>query len=233
MGVTRQADLKRIGEEIGARAFLDADLSYDAAAGDVTLTAVVFRAADGHVLWSSAIRGDETTAALLRTGSAPPSRDEQLLELKRKLEQRPYFGYTLFAGFIYIGGDGGGYPSANLGIRLYERFGSQRRHMYGVQLDGVVDWNGHHSLFGGAASLGYWYAVLRPLLNRSELRIGGSAGAFIAGGEGNSVIFQAMVEYLLQFRLAFNAAILYMVPEAYNGGQVGGVGGAIRCAFSW
>ena len=74
---------------------------------------------------------------------------------------------------------------------------------------------------------------MRPLLNRSELRIGGSAGAFIAGGEGNSVIFQAMVEYLMQFRLAFNAAILYMVPEAYNGGQVGGVGGAIRCAFSW
>ena len=51
---------------------------------------------------------------------------------------------------------------------------------------------------------------------------------------GNTAIFQVMLEYVLQFRLAFNIGALYMVPAKYaDGFDIGGFGGATRFAFNW
>jgi hypothetical protein len=237
LGATRMADLRRIGQDIGAKAFLDVDVTFNQIPPTLTLAAKIYRASDAHVLWTAAYRGDETTAAVLRTGKIPPSREEQLKEFKRKLEARPYFGYMAFLGFMYVSSNGpqGGYPSLNVGMRLFERFGTDRRHMYGLQAEAVLDWGSQHSLFAGAVSAGYWYSLLKLNVNRpSELRVGATGGAFIAGTDGNTAIFQVMLEYVLQFRLAFNAGALYMVPAKYaDGFDVGGFGGAARFAFSW
>jgi hypothetical protein len=236
LGATTQADLRRIGDDIGARTFMELDLNFNQVPTEVTLAAKIYRASDGHILWASAIKGDETTAAVMRTGQKPPSREEELAELNRKLERRPYFGYLVAMGFAYIGGDGpkGGYPSMNIMVRMYERFAKERRHMYGIQAEGVFDWSGDHSMFGGIISAGYWYSILKPNLNHPDFRVGATAGAFIAGTDGNTGIFQVMLEYVLQFRMAFNVGALYMVPVKYSDGfDIGGFGGATRFAFNW
>jgi hypothetical protein len=238
MGASTQSDLKRVGAEIGAKTFMEVDLTFNQVPAELTLAAKIYRASDGHILWTTSIKGDETTAAILRTGNVPPSREEQLAELKRKLEMRPYFGYMIFLGAAYIQADGpmGGYFGANVGVRLFERFGHQRRHMYGIQGEGFLDWASNHTLFAGILSAGYWYSILRPNLNRPDLRIGATLGGIISGTDGNSAVIQVMAEYVLQFRLALSVGALYMVPTKYttNGMEdLGGFGVAGRIAFNW
>jgi hypothetical protein len=237
-GATQQGDLRRIGAEIGAKTFMDIDVTFAQAPAELTLSAKIYRASDGRIMWATAIKGDETTAAILRTGRVPPSREEQLAELKRKLEMRPYFGYLLFLGAMYISADGpqGGYFGGNIGVRLFERFGYQRRHMFGVQGEGMLDFASNHTLYSGIISGGYWFSILQPNLNRPDLRIGATVGGIISGGDGNSGILQLMVEYVLQFRLTANVAALYMIPTKYSGNgteDLGGFGFAARIGFNW
>ncbi len=235
LGASTQGDLRRIGADIGAKAFLELDLTFNQVPAELTLTGKIYRASDGRVLWAAAYKGDETTAAVLRTGKVPPSREEQLAELKRKLEMRPYWGYMVLLGVAYLQADGpkGGYFGANPGVRVFERFGRERRHMYGIQGEGFLDWQSDHLLLAGMLSAGYWYSILQPNLNRPDLRIGATVGGFIAGNEGNSAILQVMAEYVLQFRLAANIGVMYMAPAKYNGQDLGGFGFAARVAFSW
>ena len=63
----------------------------------VWMSAVVYRASDGGVVWSDAYRSDATMAALLRTGQRIPTRAERAAELERKISQRPYYGYAVVA----------------------------------------------------------------------------------------------------------------------------------------
>ncbi len=237
-GTSTQADLRRVAADIGAKTFMEVDLNFNQVPAELTLAARIYRASDGHILFTTAIKGDETTAAILRTGQVPPSREEQLAELKRKMEQRPYFGYMVFLGTMYLGADGplGGYMGANIGVRLFERFGWQRRHMYGIQGEGFLDWASNHALFSGIISAGYWFSILQPNLNRPDLRVGATLGGIISGTDGNSAVIQIMAEYVLQFRLAANLSALYMVPAKFtqNGTEdLGGFGFAARIAFNW
>ena len=63
---------------------------------------------------------------------------------------------------------------------------------------------------------------------------GGVRRAVALSTDGNTAIFQVMLEYVLQFRLAFNIGALYMVPAKYaDGFDIGGFGGATRFAFNW
>jgi hypothetical protein len=239
IGAVTQDDLRRIGKDIGAKAFLEVDLTFNQAPAELTLAARIYRATDAHIVWTGAIKGDETTAAIMRTGKVPPSREEQLAEMKRKMEARPYYGILAFVGAGYIQSDGpkNGYWGANAGARLFERFGFERRHMFGLQGEGFVNWTPDHFLASGMVSAGYWFSLLRPHLNQGDLRIGATGGAFIAGNTGNSAIFQVMGEYVLQFRLAVNLAAMYMVPVQYQGSgsteDLGGFGFMARGAFNW
>ncbi len=237
-GATQQSDLRRIAAEIGAKTFMELDITFAQAPAELTLAAKIVRASDGKIMWATAIKGDETTAAILRTGRVPPSREEQLAELKRKLEMRPYFGYLLFLGAMYLSADGpqGGYFGGNIGVRLFERFGNDRRHMFGVQGEGMLDFASNHTLYSGIISGGYWFSIFQPNLNRGDLRLGATVGGIISGGDGNSGIIQIMAEYVLQFRLTANVAALYMIPTKYSGNgteDLGGFGFAARIGFNW
>jgi hypothetical protein len=237
LGAVHHSDLQRVADEIGARSFLDLDLEYVPGPPQsmVVLSARAFRASDARILFATAIRADETTAAVLRTGKKPPSREEQLAELERKLEARPYYGIGVLMGMAWIpyDGPGGGITGATIGARAFERFGVDRRHMYGIQAEGFLNPN---RLQAGVLSAVYAYDVTPPDLNKPDLRLSWGVGAFIASGasnEGNTILLQSSADYIMKFRFSFGVGLHYLVPTQFNNYDLGGFGVHSRFAFNW
>jgi hypothetical protein len=242
LGVVHQADLRRVAEDIGARTFIDIDLDYTPAPPQtqVILSARVFRASDARVLYATAIRADETTAAVLRTGKKPVSREEQLAELERKLESKPYYGIQAAIGMMWIPYDEpiqGTIGGATVTARAYERFGVDRRHMYGIDTCAFLNPN---RLQAGMLSAFYGYQVSEMDLNKPEIDLSWSGGAFISSGasqEGNSVIFQSNIDVIMRWRFSFGGGITYLIPTKYNDGSgihdLGGLGVDTRFGFNW
>src|SRR5690606_6272540 len=104
---------------------------------------------DGRVLWTETYRSDATTAAILRTGDRVLPRVERVKELERLLEARPTYGHILYVGGTHIPHDGprGGITGAALGYRLYEKFGKDRRWMFGIGAEGFANF-GDNALLG-------------------------------------------------------------------------------------
>jgi hypothetical protein len=232
LGVVRQAELRELAEDIGARTFLDLDLSYVPGPPQavLTLTARAFRASDARVLFASSIRADETTAEILRTGHKVPSREEQLAELDRKLGGRPYYGVAAIIGAAIIPYQSGAISAGTIGVRLFERFGEEKRHTFGLQAEGFINPN---KLMAGMLTALYSWQVMPPNLNKPELYLSWGVGGFIAGNEGNTAIFEAGIDYVMKFRFSLGGSVIYMPPVSYAGGDLGGVGGKARFAFNW
>jgi hypothetical protein len=234
LGAVHQADLRQIAEDLGARTFLDVDVQYlpGPPQSMVVMSARAFRAGDARVMFASAIRADETTAAILRTGKKPISREEQVAELERKLEARPYYGQAAYFGVAYMPYDSpaGGISGATVGYRVFERFGQERRHMYGLQAEGFIN---PTRLQAGQLSAVYAWQATPPDLNRPELRLMWAVGAFIAGSEGNSIIVESGADYIMKFRFSLGGGITYMVPTKFADYDLGGFGVRARFAFNW
>jgi hypothetical protein len=232
LGAVRQADLRQIADDLGAKTFLDLDIAFvpGPPKSQLSLSARAFRASDARVVFASAVRADETTAAILRTGVRPPSRDEQLAELERKLEARPYYGQIAYLGAAWIPYQPRGISGGTVGYQVYERFGPERRHMYGLAAEGFIN---PSQLQAGMLSAVYTYQASPPDLNRPELHLSWSVGAFVAGNEGNTLIVQSGADYLMKFRFSFGGAITYMVPVTYNNADLGGFGAKARFSFNW
>ena len=77
MGAVNGDDLRRIGARTGVKTFMEIDFTYSPGPNVVWMSAVVYRAADGAVVWSDAYRSDATMTALLRTGRHIPTRAER------------------------------------------------------------------------------------------------------------------------------------------------------------
>src|SRR5262249_17197733 len=250
LGAVHQTDLWRMAQDIGAKTFLDLDIEYTAGPPEsmVILSARAFRASDARVMFASAIRGDETTAAVLRTGKKPPSREEEVAELNRKLEARPAYGINVALGAMWIpyAGPGGTFTGATFSATAFERFGAERRHRYGIRAEGFL--NVRSTAGGGSAgsqvsglqagmlwALSSWQATA-PDLNKPELILNWGLGAFLASGasnEGNSLIFESSADYMMKFRFSFGGGITYMVPTKFANYDLGGVGARVRFAFHW
>jgi len=247
LGVVHQSDLRRVAEDIGARTFIDIDLDYTPAPPQtqVILSARVFRASDARVLFATAIRADETTAAVLRTGKKPVSREEQLAELERKLESRPFYGLQAEIGMMWIPFDEpiqGTIGGAMFGGSAYERFGVDRRHFYGIEVKGFLNPN---RLIAGMLSAFYGYQVTELDLNKPEIDLSWAGGAFIAtaaSNQGNSVIFQSNIDVIMRWRFSFGGGITYLIPTKYDDGSghcpmtgcdMGGLGVQTRFGFNW
>ena len=242
LGVVHQADVRRVADDIGAKAFIDIDLDYTPAPPQtqVTLSARIFRASDARVLYATAIRADETTAAVLRTGKRPVTREEQLAELERKLEAKPYYGLITSIGMMWIPYDEpikGTIGGAIIGAGAYERFGIDRRHMYGLYGQMFLNTN---RLQAGMLSGFYGYQVTEPDLNKPEVDLSWSGGAFIAtasADQGNSVIFASNVDIIMRWRFSFGGGLTYLIPTKYDDGSgvhdLGGLGVQTRFGFNW
>ncbi len=235
LGMTRQEDLQREAKRLGVKAFLEARFSWFPGANIVALNVQFVRAEDGAILWAETYRSDATTAAILRSGDRVVSRAEREKELERLLEARPYYGHMLYVGGSFIPYDGpqGGIGGAALGYRLWEKFGEDRRWMFGIGAEGFLNLSPLNPLLGSFIGASFGYELFPPDLNEPIYRVGGTVAGFIAGQEGNSISFQADFDMVLQFRLGFGVSAMYFVPVQFAGADLGGFGGKARASFNW
>ena len=232
-GLTSTAELREIGERIGAKSFLDVDFAFDPESSALEIHFQVIAAEDSRVLWADTFRADETTPMLLRSSESPIRRKERLRDLEMLLEGRPYYGIAASAGFMLLPYDDpaeGDITGASAGFRIYERFGEERRWMYGLDMMGFLN---TERLAGAVMSAGLWWIPVRPDLVNPELRVGAKAGAFIAGSEGNAAVFQLGGELLLRYRFGLYVYALFMTKSPFNGNELGGLGFNTGLSWNW
>jgi hypothetical protein len=235
-GLVTTDEVRTVGEKLGVKSFMNVSFGFDPETSVLEMDFKVIRAKDGHILWADTFRADETTPMIMRSSDAPMRRKDRLKDLEMLLEGRPMYGYVATAGFMIlphndpVDGDIGG---ATAGYRIYERFGAERRVMFGLDLTGFLNTS---RLSGAVISAGSWWIPLRPDFINPELRLGAKAGAFIAGTAGNAAVFQLGAEVLLRYRFGLYAYVLFMTKSEYppdNGTELGGVGMSTGMSFNW
>ncbi|MCG8416686.1 MAG: hypothetical protein MJE77_01930 [Proteobacteria bacterium] len=235
LGLVHHGDLQREAARLGVRTFLTARLSYFPGANIVAMQIEIVRAEDGAVLWTETYRSDATTAAILRTGDRVISRVERVRELERKLRARPHYGHIAYFGASYIPYDSpkGGLTGASLGYRIYEKFGAERRWMFGIGGEGFGNFRDEDGLFGAFLGASLLYEIFAPNLNRIVIRTGPTVSGFFSGTEGNSAAAEWGVDVTLQFRLGFGASVMYFRPTKFLEKDLGGLGYKVRASFIW
>lgn len=231
-GIVTTEELRDVGRRLGVRAFLDVSFGFDPESSVVEIHFELIRASDALILWAETFRADETTPLLLRSSDAPVRRDQRLRDLQLLLEGRPFFGYAVSTGFALIPYDApdGDITGATVGFRVYERFGRDRRVMFGLDVLGFLN---TERLAGAFLSAGAWWVPLPPTFIFPELRLGGKAGAFIAGSEGNAAAFQLGGEALLRYRFGVYAYAMFMTTSNFQGRDLGGLGVNTGLSFNW
>lgn len=232
-GLIDTRELREVANKIGAKSFMDVSFGFDPESGVLEMDFAVVRASDSLVLWADSFRADETTPLLQRSSEAPIRRKDRLRDLEMLLEGRPYYGYVATAGFMILPYDDpvqGDITGATAGYRIYERFGLDRRVMFGLDITGFLNTT---RLAGAVISAGSWWVPIRPDLTNPELRLGAKAGAFIAGSEGNAAMFQLGAELLLRYRFGLFGYVMFMTTSQFLGRDLGGVGFATGISFNW
>jgi hypothetical protein len=235
-GITTTEEMRAIADKLGIKSFMDVAFGFDPETAVLEMDFRVIGAQDGHILWSETFRADETTPMLMRSSEAPQKRKDRLHDLEMLLEGRPYYGYVATAGFMIIPYNDptfGDIYGATAGYRIYERFGVERRVMFGLDLTGFLN---IQKLAGGVISAGSWWIPIRPDFINPELRLGAKAGAFVAGSAGNAAVFQLGAEVILRYRFGLYAYVLFMTKSTYPQNsmfEIGGVGGATGMSFNW
>ena len=235
LGLTEHEDLRREAERLGVKTYLDLRFHFFPEANVAAMQLEIFRADDGAILWSQTYRSDATTAAILRSGDRVVGRAERVRELERKSEERPYYGHILYLGMSTIPYDGPAGPitGAALGYRLYERFGEDRRYLFGVGAEGFANFSDANGLLGAFVGATFQRELLPPNLNSLKLRTGPTVGGFFAGSEGNSFSAEWGLDAVLQFRLGAGISLMYFLPTEYAGYDLGGFGFKARASFNW
>lgn len=233
LGWTEHEDMQKAAASIGVSSFMDLFVSFIPGANQVMLTVRVYRADNGAILWAESYTSDSSTAAILRTGERVMTREEAYRELTRKIEQRPYYGYTIYfgGGMMPFEGPQGDIDFNTIGIRFYEKFGEDKRTLFGIVAESAISLFSTNPLmaafFGGLLQ----HRINRPNLNDIQLWAGGALEVFVAGLEGNTLTFEGNLDLIMQFRLGFGASVYYAIPVDFGGFDIGGVGYKFRFTF--
>jgi hypothetical protein len=240
LGAVNSDDLRRIGAKTGVKTFMEVDFSYSPTSNVVWMSAVVYRASDGGVVWSDAYRSDATMAALLRTGRRIPTRAERAAELEQKINQRPYYGYALSLGVAQIGyaGATGDIAGAQASLRFHEKFGEDLTSLFGMTAGifttGPPSANKQpqalNSILIGAY---YSYDLSPPNLNRPEVWLYAEGGGMFSGNEGNTFYLESGLDTHLKWRLSLQGGLMYVFHTKFSGQDLGGVGFRLRAAMNW
>jgi hypothetical protein len=240
LGAVKQEDLRRLGETVGIKTFMDVDFTYSADTGIIWMEATAFRASDGGVVWSDGYRSDGTMAVLLRTGNRIPSRAEKAAELEQKIAGRPNYGYALSLGIAQLGyaAPTGDVIGAQVSLRFHERFGENQSSLFGISA-GILTTGPPSTTKKPQAlntiMLGAYYSkdLSKPNLNRPELWVYGEAGGMFTGNEGNTFYVESGIDVHLKWRLSLMAGLMYVLPTTYSGYDLGGLGFRMRVAMNW
>jgi hypothetical protein len=240
LGAVNSEDLRRIGAKTGVKTFMEVDFTYSPASNVVWMSAVVYRASDGAVVWSDAYRSDATMAALLRTGRRIPTRAERSAELEQKINQRPNYGYAISLGVAQIGyaGATGDIAGAQASLRFHEKFGENMSSLFGMTAGifttGPPSENktpqALNSILIGAY---YSYDLSPPNLNRPEVWLYAEGGGMFSGNEGNTFYVESGLDTHLKWRLSLQGGLMYVFKTKFSGQDLGGVGFRLRAAMNW
>ena len=236
LGHVTQQELAAEARNLGVNAYMDATLAYVPGANIVSMNVQIYRAEDGKILWAETYQSDATTAAVLRSGDRVLTRAEARAELVRKIEQRPYYGYQLLAGAGLIPYDSPTTSSLSgfmIGGRLYEKFGEDKRFLYGFHGESFINLSEDNSILGAFLGVIMQYELGEPNLNSPVYRVGGIVEGFIAGTEGNSFALEANFETILQFRYGASIGAFYFFPTPFAGADLGGPGLKARFVINW
>jgi hypothetical protein len=240
LGAVNSEDLRRIGTKTGVKTFMEVDFTYSPTSNVVWMSAVIFRASDGGIVWSDAYRSDATMAALLRTGQRIPTRAERAAELEQKINARPNYGYALSLGVAQIGyaGATGDIAGAQASLRFHEKFGENQSSLFGMTA-GIFTTGppstdkqpqALNSILLGAY---YSYDLSPPNLNRPEVWIYGEGGGMFSGNEGNTFYVESGLDTHLKWRLSLQGGLMYVFHTKFSGQDLGGVGFRLRAAMNW
>ena len=234
LGWTSQSDMREAAKKLGVKAFMDAFISFIPAANQVMLNVRIYRADTGTVLWAESYTSDSSTAAILRSGDRVMTREEAYKELTRRIEQRPYYGYSLYfgGGMVPFEGPQGDINFNTVGIRFYEKFGEDHRTLFGIVLESAINIFSNPlmgAFFGGLMQ----YRVNRPNLNDIQIWAGSAIQFFVAGLQGNTLTFESNLDLIMQFRLGLGISIFYAIPVDFGGFDLGGVGYKFRFTFNF
>ena len=240
LGASNGDDLRRIGAKTGVKTFMEVDFTYSPGSNIVWMSAVVYRASDGVVVWSDAYRSDATMTALLRTGKIIPSRAERAAELEGKINARPYYGITLGLGVAQIGytGGTGDIIGGTMSFRLHEKFGESRSHLFGLTLSFFLTGPPKETQVPAALNSGmlgayYSYNLSPPNLNKPEVWFYGEGGGMFTGNEGNTFYLEAGADTHLKWRLSLQTGLMYLFHTKFSGQDLGGLGFRLRVAVNW
>lgn len=234
LGAVTAKDLAALGESLNATSFLELDLSYSRQANAMDLQARLVRASDSAILWSESYSSDGTTAALLRGRERVKSRSERREELDRLIQGKPYYGHGVMLGTTILPWDMPGRSSIiglSGGYRLFERFGAERKNLFGLQLEGFFNINA--PLLGAFVGAAFQREISTKSLFLPEVRVGGAAGGFLVGTEGNSFYAEGSADLMLKFRFGVGVSVLYLYPAQYLNYDLGGLGFRARLTFNW
>jgi hypothetical protein len=241
VGAVRQEDLRRLGETVGIKTFMDIDFTYSAETNVIWMEAMAFRASDGGVVWTDAYRSDGTMASLLRTGRRIPTRAERAAELEQKLAGRPSYGYAASLGIAQLPytAPTGNITGAQVALRFHERFGENQSNLFGLSAgvfttgmpsEDALQPKALNSILLGAY---YSYNLSPPNLNKPELWVYGEAGGMFTGNQGNTFYLESGADLHLKWRLSLSTGLMYILPTTYAGYDLGGVGFRLRVAMNW
>ena len=240
VGAVNAEDLRRIGAKTGVKTFMDIDFSYSPTSNVVWMSAIVYRASDGGVVWSDAYRSDATMSALLRTGKRIPSRAERSAELEQKINMRPYYGYALSLGVAQMGYSAktGDIAGAQASLRFHEKFGEDLTSLFGLTAGifttGPPSMNkvpqALNSILIGAY---YSYDLSQPNLNKPEVWLYAEGGGMFSGNEGNTFYVESGLDTHIKWRMSLQGGLMYVFQTKFSGYDLGGVGFRIRAAMNW
>jgi hypothetical protein len=234
LGWTSHSDMQATARAIGVKSFMDVFVSFVPGANQVMLTVRIYHAETGAIVWAESYTSDASTAAILRSGDRVMTREEAYKELSRKIEQRPYYGYTLYfgGGMIPFEGPAGNIDFNTLGIKFYEKFGEDQRTLFGIVAESAINIFSNPlmgAFFGGTLQ----HRINQPNLNDIQMWAGGALEFFIAGLQGNTLVFEGTFDLIMQFRLGLGASVYYAVPVAFGSYDIGGVGYKFRFTFNF
>src|SRR5579871_1052332 len=240
VGAPNQDDVKRLGQRLGIRTFMDVDFTYSPDQQVIWMEVSVFRASDGVIVWSDAYRSDGTMAALLRTGKRIPTREEKAEELERKINARPNYGFTLSMGIAQMGytAPTGDVIGAQVALRLQEKFGQDQGNAFGISA-GIFTTgppsSGKQPQALNSILFGVYYShnLSDPNLIKPEIWVYGEAGGMFTGNQGNTFYFEGGLDVHLKFRLSLMLGPMYVLPTTYSNYDLGGIGYRLRVAVNW
>ena len=102
--------------------------------------------------------------------------------------------------------------------------------MYGLQAEGFIN---PFRLQAGTLEAVFSWQVTEPDLNKPELRLSWAVGGFIAGTEGNTMMLESLVDYIMKFRFSLGAGLFYLVPVKFADYDLGGFGMKARFDLNW